>query len=190
MDHLVVEHLPGEHAGLAEDFAAVPRIGVAVEIGAFVAEALAIGVDHDAEGDVVLLEAVADGEIAERRRVEVPGHGMAPRPVAVGHGADIERHGNALAGVEARSPHLGQIPTRTEIARAHLGIGFEAAAGEDHRLGLKIVVLALVIDAHPVHAAGVMEQRHRRRLVKHGDAGLLRLGVEGGDELRAAAPDL
>src|SRR3546814_1628937 len=68
--HLAVEDLPGELAGLVEDDAAVLGIGIVADVGAFVDEAPPAGVDHDAELVGVLLEAVADGEIAELGRSE------------------------------------------------------------------------------------------------------------------------
>src|SRR3546814_18047950 len=64
----------GKHARLLEDFATIFGIGVTVEIGAFIHIALALGVDHDAERIVVLLELVADRQVARRRRIAIPGH--------------------------------------------------------------------------------------------------------------------
>jgi len=64
MDDLLVKDLPGEHAGLVQDLAAVLGVGVAVEVEALVEKALAPSVDDDAERIVVLLKAVADIEIA------------------------------------------------------------------------------------------------------------------------------
>ena len=92
MDDLLVEDLPGEHAGLVQDLAAVFGVGVAVEIEPLVEKALAPRVDDDAERVVVLLEAVADIEVAKGRRVQVPGDGMRARPVPGDGGADVERH--------------------------------------------------------------------------------------------------
>jgi len=63
VEHLRIEDLPGELPGLLEDRAAVLRGGEAVEVGALVDEAPAVGVDEDAEGIAVLLELVADGEL-------------------------------------------------------------------------------------------------------------------------------
>src|SRR5262249_61565354 len=74
---LGVEHLPGEHARLFHDLAAVFRIGVTMEVGALVDVALALGIDKKPERVVVLLELVADGEVPIGRRVDVPGNRMA-----------------------------------------------------------------------------------------------------------------
>ena len=131
---LLVEDLPGEQARLVHHLAAVFGVSVGVEIEALVDEALAERVDDDAERIVVLLEAVADIEVAERRRVQIPLHRMAPDQWPADGGADIERHLEPLAGVVLGAAHLGQIPIGAEIARAHLGIGLEPAAGEHHRL--------------------------------------------------------
>src|SRR5215813_3857222 len=103
---LLVEDLPREHAGLVEDLAAVFSIGIAVEIGALVEKPLALGVDDDAERVIVLLEAVADIEIAKGRRVQIPRGGMRARPVPGDGGAEIERHFEALPRIEARAAHL------------------------------------------------------------------------------------
>ena len=105
-----------------------------MEVEALVEEALAPGVDDDAERIVVLLKAVADIEVAKGRRVQIPGDRVRPRPVAGDRGAEIERHLQPLPGVEARAAHLGEVPARPQIARPHLGIGLEPAAGQHHRL--------------------------------------------------------
>ncbi len=132
---MLVENLPGELARLLEDDAAVFGVGVVAEVGALVDEAPAVRIDHDAERIGVLLEAVADREVAEFRRVEVPADRVAARPVAVRRGADVERHADAVAGVEARAAHLGELPAGPEIARAPFGVGFEAAARQDDGAG-------------------------------------------------------
>src|SRR3954451_23556185 len=99
MHGLLVEDLPGEHAGLLQDFAAVFGVGIGVEIETLVEKALASGIDDDAKRIAVLLKPVADIEIADRRRVEVPGAGMRARPVPGRRRADVERHPVTLAGV-------------------------------------------------------------------------------------------
>ena len=65
VDDLLVEDLPGELMRLVEDFAAVFGIGVIAKIGSFVAEPHAVRIDHDRERIAVLLEIVADREVAE-----------------------------------------------------------------------------------------------------------------------------
>ena len=82
-------------------------VGEAVEVEALVEEALAARVHQDAERVVVLLEAVADIEIAKGRGVQVPGDGMRPRPVPGNGRAEIERHLQPLARIEPRAAHLG-----------------------------------------------------------------------------------
>ena len=88
-----------------------------MEVGALVDETLALGVDVDAERIIMLLETVADRQVAERRGVHVPFRGMRSGPMAGRHGADLERHVDALAGVELRAPDLRQVPVGTEITR-------------------------------------------------------------------------
>ena len=58
----------------------------------------------------MLLEAVADREVAELGRVAVPADRVAARPVAARRGADVQRHADAVAGVEARAADFGEIP--------------------------------------------------------------------------------
>ena len=132
---LLVEDLPGELARLLEDHAAVLGVGVVAEVGALVDEALAVGVDHDAERIGVLLEA---GRRRRGRRTPARCAPSRPRgsPTSCRRArADLQRHADAVAGVEARAAHLGQIPARAEIARAPFGVGLEAAGGEHHGLG-------------------------------------------------------
>src|SRR5262249_30071767 len=85
--HLLVENLPGELAGLLEHDAAVFRVGVVAEVRALVDEALAGRIDQDGERVGMLLELVADREVAEFRRIAFPLDRMAARPVAGGAGA-------------------------------------------------------------------------------------------------------
>src|SRR5665213_3229830 len=125
MHDLLIEYLPGELTRLIENDATVLRISVVAEIRAFIDEAFTLGVDHDAERIGVFLESVANGKVAMLGRVAIPPHRVTARPVARGPRADIERHLNSAAGVEARSPYLREIPRRAEIARAPLGIGFK-----------------------------------------------------------------
>ena len=103
---LGVEYLPREHAWLTHDRAAVFGIGMAVKVGALVDVALAPGIDEDAERIIVLLELVADGEVAIGRGVDVPGDGMTAGPITVGPRARRERHADAGAHVEARAADL------------------------------------------------------------------------------------
>src|SRR5205823_11395523 len=118
MFDLLVEHLPCELAWLLQHDAAIFRIGVIAEIRALVDEAFAGRVDQHCERVTVLLELVADREVAEFGRVHFPLHRMAARPIAAWARTDIERHADAVAGVEARAAHLGEIPARAEIKRA------------------------------------------------------------------------
>src|SRR6185503_11078618 len=99
----------------------------------------------------MLLELVANREVAELRGVAVPGDRMAPRPVPRRRSADIERHPNHVAGVETRAAHLRKFPTRPEITRAPFRIRLEAAGGEDDALCVHIDRLAGALDAHTFH---------------------------------------
>ena len=155
MHDLLVEDLPGELLRLVEDHSAVFGIGVVAEVGALVDETLAVGIDHDAERIAVLLETVAHREVAEGRRVAVPADGMAAGPVAVRHGADLERHADAVAGVEARTAHLGELPVRAEIAAAPLRIRLEPATGKHHRAARQFRRAPVDAGDHAMHAVVV-----------------------------------
>src|SRR3546814_5217588 len=109
MHDLLVEDLPGELPRLVEDFPTVFGIGVVAEVGAFVDEALAVCVDDDPERIAVLLEVVADGQVAEMRRVAFPADRMASRPITPGHGADVERHLYAFAHVVRSEEHTSEL---------------------------------------------------------------------------------
>ena len=79
MQHLRVEHLPGVAAGLREHGAAVFGVGVIAEIRALIDEALAVGVDHDAERIAVpIAGAVLAIDVAVIVGVALPGDRVAP----------------------------------------------------------------------------------------------------------------
>src|SRR3546814_17883093 len=61
---------------------------------------------------------------------------MAAGPVPVGRGADIQRHADAVAGVEAAAADLGQFPAGAEVAGPPLRVRLEAAGRQHHRLSL------------------------------------------------------
>jgi len=86
---------------------------------------------------------------------------MAARPVADRLSADRERHLDAVAGVETGAADLGEFPAGPEIARAHFGIGLEAAGGEHHALGLHFDGVPVVLDAHALDAVVIGEQGKR-----------------------------
>ena len=111
---LGIEDLPGALPGLPEHFPAVAGIGVVAKVRALVHETPSVGVDHDAQRIGVLLEIVADVEVAELRRVEIPADRMATRIVAPRRGTDGDRHADAVTGVVAGAPHLGQSPSRVQ----------------------------------------------------------------------------
>src|ERR1039458_4383784 len=110
MLHFVVKNLPCELPGLFENHASILGVGVVTKVRALVDEALPLRIDHYPERIAMLLEAVADREGADIGRGAIPSHRMTSRPVAVRHRADVERHPNSIAGVEARAAHLREIP--------------------------------------------------------------------------------
>src|SRR5690606_31843732 len=188
--HLGVEDLPGELARLAQDHAAILGGGVVAEVGPLVHEAPAVRVDVDAPGVGMLLALVADREIAELRGVALPGHRVAAGPVAHRGGADVERHANDLARVEARAAHLGELPAGAEVAGPHLRIGLEATSGQDDGFAFDVLRLALMANANTVNPVVVGEQRNGAGAVPDLDAVLARDGRQVLDEARAAAHGL
>ena len=117
--------------GLRQNLTTVLCVRVVAKVGAFVDETLSQCVDHDAKRIAVLLEIIADGEIAEFRRVAVPAHCVAPGPVAARRRADLERHRDPAAGIEASAANLRQIPSRTQIAGPPFGVRLEASRREN-----------------------------------------------------------
>ena len=137
----------------------------------------------------MLLKLIAHRQIAKRRRVAVPAHGMAAGPVAIRHGADVERHFDAEAGVVTGAAHVREIPAWAEVLRAHGRIGFETAAGEDYCFGFDFDVLAFVPRTHAEHVViAVGEQGDRGRFVENLDAVALAGFVLVGHQAFAAAP--
>ena len=110
MLHLLIEDLPCELSGLLQHDAPVFGIRIVAEVGPFVDEALAGGIDENSERVGVFLKLVADREVTELRRVHLPLHRVAAGPVAAGTRADVESHADAVTGIEARAAHLRQIP--------------------------------------------------------------------------------
>ena len=135
----------------------------------------------------MLLELVADREVAELGRVHLPLHRVAAGPVAAWAGADIQRHADAVAGVEAGAAHLGEVPAGAEIARAPFGIGLETAASQHDRFAAQLAFDALVPDADALDANAVIDKAQRARLVADLDAPLGRGLGEHLDETWAAA---
>jgi hypothetical protein len=96
----------------------------------------------------------------------------------------------SVAGVEPGAAHLGQVPAGPEIARAPLGVGFKAAAGQHHRLGGDFVGDAADAGAHPLDPVVVGDQVQRPGLEGEGDALAARHRIERLDQARPAAPGL
>ena len=184
--HLRVEDLPRELARLPQDLATVLRVGVVAEVGALVHEPVPLGVQHDAEGIRVLLEVVADVEVAEIGRVHVPGDSVAAGPVAAAGGPGVQRHADAVAGVEAGTADLRDFPAGPEVLGAPGGIGFEAAAREHYRVGRQ----DRVRDMHPADAIGLHVEGHGAHAVTDVDAGAPRDVRQAVHEPRTAAPGL
>jgi hypothetical protein len=115
---------------------------------------------------------------------------VAARPVAVGRRADVERHLEPVALIEARAAHFRELPAWPEIARAHFGVGFEASARKDHRLRAKLHRLTVLLHLDAAHGRAVVDERRRARVVEDFDAGFLDRRVEILDEPCAPARHL
>src|SRR5205807_5477633 len=122
--------------------------------------------------------------------VAVPADRVAARPVAGRLRARVERHLDAVAGVEAGAAHLGEFPARAEIARAHFRVGLEAAGGEHDAFRLDVAGLAGVAHAQALHALIIGDEAERAGLVDEVDLVLARDLAPGGDQAGAAAPTL
>src|SRR5262249_5803799 len=138
----------------------------------------------------VVRKLITDGEIAEFRRVHLPLHRVASRPVAAGACTDIHRHADAIAGIETRAAHLRQVPAGPEIARAPLRVGLETAAREHDRFATQLTFGAVVPDAHAADPDAVMEQAERPRAVANLDAAFGRRIGEHRDKAGSAADGL
>ena len=167
---------------------AVLGVGVIAEVRAFVDEALSGGVDHDAQGIAVFLKAVADGQIAERRRVAVPADGVAAGPVAGRHGADVKRHADAVAGVEARTADRRQVPAGAEIPRPPFGVGLEAARRQHHGARPDIEGVVAFAGDDATDRALLDDQLHGPGSVKDFHAGALDCRRQPVYQPRPAAP--
>ncbi len=143
---------------------------------ALVEEAQPERIDGDAIGIVVAALGVAAAVLVLRRldvgRVGVDRRHVAGPPFAGGARAEVEQHAQHLAGVVPAAAHLHQVGVAVEIARAHLGIGLEAAGAGDHRLGHEIVAAVGPAHADALDAAQVAENGADRRLEADFDAEL------------------
>ncbi len=115
---------------------------------------------------------------------------MRARPVPGRRRADLERHPVALPDIVARAAHLREVPAGAEIARPHLGIRLEPAAGQHDRLRAQIDKAPVAAHPHPGDAVIALQQRHRRGLVQDRDAVALGAAVQRLHQFLAAAPDV
>ena len=130
--HLVVVDLPGKLTGLLQHQMTVLGVSEVADVCAFVEEAVAIAIDHEAEGIAMALEVGRDVQVAEIGGIALPADRVATRPVTMGLRPDPQGHGQAVAGVVLGASNLGQVPSLAQVAAAPLGIGLETTAGEHH----------------------------------------------------------
>src|SRR5207245_1116093 len=66
------------------------------------------------------------------------------------------------------APHFGEFPALSQVACAHLGIGLEATAGENHRFTVQILEPLWALDGHPNHVPLlVLQQPHTLGGIAH-----------------------
>src|SRR5262249_7377742 len=164
-NNLFVENLPGELARLHQDRAAVFCIGVITKICTFVHEPLAVCIDHNAPRIRMLLEVVANGEVAEFWCVAVPADRVTAGPVPGWHSANFECHANAIASIETGAAYLGELPTRAKISGAHLRVGLETSSRQHHAFCLDFNGAAIVFHAHAFDTIIVRDKRQSARIV-------------------------
>ena len=104
--------------------------------------------------------------------------------------ADVERHADRVAGVEARAANLGELPARAQVTRAPLGVRLESPRCKHHGLAFDFESFTVLPHHHPADAVVVRHQRNRARVVPDLDALLLRDLRERIHQARAAAHHL
>src|SRR5580704_19466229 len=117
MQHFRIKNLPAQLPGLLQYLTAIFGIRMIADIRPFVQKAHAVGVEHNSEWIAVLAKSVANVAVTVFRRIEVPVAGMRPGPVAIRLRSYVQRHLDPISGVVTRTAHLGQIPTRSQVAR-------------------------------------------------------------------------
>jgi hypothetical protein len=185
-----IEDLPGDLTRLPQYFLTVAGIGEVAKVGTFIDEPFAIAVDHDAERIRVLLESVADVEIAELGCVGVPSDCMTPGPVTTRCGTDVDRHLEPVAGVESRPTHFGEVPAGAEIARTPSRIGFESAARQHHRVGGQQRIPAITAYMYAADATVAFGEPYCPRAITQCHTGVDRDRSQRVDESGTAAPAL
>ena len=180
IEHLAVEDLVGEALRLLQDHAAVFGVGIRIEVSALIDPAVAFDVEHDAlrvGKPVGLVGHVAAAVVGcggnDRRR-------MTAAPVAPRHGANVERHLQAVTVVEVRAAHLGVVPRLAEVTQAPFRIGFKTTATEDHRLRSERLQAFRRAHHHTADAAAfVLREADHRVVITNIDADLF-AGLEPG----------
>ena len=141
IENLGVEELPGALPGLFQHRLAVLGIGVIAKIPAFVDEAPALRINHDAEkvADLAVMFALAVGDvqIAVFLHLPIHGRGVGAAVAAVPRGAELQRHAQAVAGIVRRAAHPRGNPVLAHEFAAQFPAGFEAAAGQNDRRGVQ-----------------------------------------------------
>lgn len=136
---LMVEDLPGELLGLLQHRTAKLCVGVVAEIDALIDEALAPGIQHDAEEvadlAVVLAFEMRQVEVAVVRHMQVHRGRVTTLEQAMRLGAKLERQLEPVSGIVRRAAHLRLHPLLSDVLGPQFGAGFEAAATKNNRPG-------------------------------------------------------
>src|SRR6185312_10122765 len=127
-----VINLPGELSWLLKDGLAVLCVSVVPEVRALIDEAPTITVDHDAERIRMALVLGRQRQLTKILRISFPGDCVAPGPVTMWLRPSCNSHGQPITSIETGASDLGEVPTGSEIFRAPLCVGLEAATRQHH----------------------------------------------------------
>lgn len=84
---------------------------------------------------------------------------MTAAPLAPGHGADGHCHAQPVALIMWRATHLGRADERSDMLRAHLHIGLEAAAAQHDRFGMIGLDAVIIANLDATDAPGIVHQQ-------------------------------
>ena len=161
VNRFLIENLKSGPLGLLENVSTIFGVGIVSEIGSFINKTFALDIHDDAERIGVFLVGLSYREVTEGRGVQVPRDGVTAAPVAIGLGADIERHLDAVTRVVRSAADFREFPARTQVPAAHLGVRLETTRCQNHPVGFDFIrpIGTFYFDAcHAAHR--VRDQTH------------------------------
>src|SRR5215467_6506415 len=84
---------------------------------------------------------------------------MTTTPMPIRLRPDVQGHANAVTGVIWDTTHLGEFPTLSQVACAHLGIGLKATTGQDDRFAVQVCKAIWPLHRHTNHTALLVLQQ-------------------------------